>query len=138
MTNKRITICGIMLIGCGITSIQVHAQNSTSKDTGSRWSFHFQLTAIDQYHGKFNAPYSGKNSLQDTTEQDMSVTSTVFLGLRLWKYGAIYANPEISGGKGFSGTTGIAGFPNGEIYRVGNPVTQAYIARGYLQQSIAL
>ncbi len=108
------------------------------KDTGSRWSFHFQLTAIDQYHGKFKAPYSGKNSLQDTTEQDMSVTSTVFLGLRLWKYGAIYCNPEISGGKGFSGTTGIAGFPNGEIYRVGNPVTQAYIARGYFQQSFGL
>lgn len=113
-------------------------KDSLHKDTGIRWSFHFQLTAIDQYHGKFNAPYSGQNSLLDTAEQDMSVTSTIFLGLRLWKYGSIYCNPEISGGKGFSGTTGIAGFPNGEIYRVGNPVTQAYIARGYFQQSFAL
>src|ERR1700677_1455592 len=113
-------------------------KDSAHKDTGSRWSFHYQATVIDQYHGKFNAPYSGKNSLQDTTEQDISVTSTVFLGYRLWKYGAIYCNPEISGGRGFSGTTGIAGFPNGEIYRVGNPIPQAYIARGYFQQSFAL
>src|ERR1700722_173887 len=97
------------------------ARDSIShKDTGSRWSFHFQFTAIDQYHGKFNAPYHGQNSLQDTTEQDISLTATIFLGLRLWKYGAVYFNPEVSGGKGFSGTTGIAGFPNGEIYRVGN------------------
>ena len=112
--------------------------DSVKKDTASRWSFHYQATVIDQYHGKFSAPYSGKNSLQDTTEQDMSVTSTVFLGYRLWRYGAIYCNPEISGGRGFSGTTGIAGFPNGEIYRVGDPVTQAYIARGYFQQSFGL
>ncbi|HXB10763.1 MAG TPA: carbohydrate porin [Bacteroidia bacterium] len=108
------------------------------KDTGSRWSFHFQFTAIDQYHGKFNAPYHGQNSLQDTTEQDISLTATIFLGLRLWKYGAVYFNPEVSGGRGFSGTTGIAGFPNGEIYRVGNPAPAAYAARAYFEQSIAL
>ena len=113
-------------------------KDSTHKDTGSRWTFHYQATVIDQYHGRFNSPYSGKNSLQDTTEDDMSVTSTIFLGYRLWRYGSFYCNPEISGGKGFSGTTGIAGFPNGEIYRVGDPVTTAYLARAYYQQSIAL
>jgi len=113
-------------------------KDSLHKDTGSHWSFHFQSTAIDQYHGKFTAPYSGKNSLQDTTEQDMSLTATIFLGYRLWRYGSIYVNPEVSGGKGISSTTGIAGFPNGEIYRVGNPIPQAYIARAYFQQSFAL
>jgi high affinity Mn2+ porin len=139
MKQVKTILCGFILLGCVKTEIHAAPKDSIHhKDTGSRWSFHFQCTAIDQYHGKFNAPYSGKNSLQDTTEQDMSVTSTIFLGLRLWKYASIYCNPEISGGKGFSGTTGIAGFPNGEIYRVGNPVTQAYIARGYFQQSIAL
>ena len=138
MRRIKIIICGILCGVCGIANSKAASKDSVHHDTGSRWSFHFQLTAIDQYHGKFNAPYHGQNSLQDTTEQDMSVTSTIFLGLRLWKYGSIYCNPEISGGKGFSGTTGIAGFPNGEIYRVGNPVTQPYIARGYFQQSFAL
>ena len=32
--------------------------------------------------------------------------------------GLIYCNPEISGGKGFSGGTGIAGFPNGESFHI--------------------
>lgn len=114
------------------------SKDSTHKDTGSHWLFHYQATVINQYHGTFRSPYSGQNSLKDTAENDMSVTSTIFFGYRLWKYGALYFNPEISGGKGFSGTTGIAGFPNGEIYRVGNPVTQAYIARGYFQQSFTL
>lgn len=112
--------------------------DSLKKDTGSGWSFHFQMTSIYQYHGYFHAPYSGRNSLHDTIEQDMSITSTFYLGRRLWRYGAIYIDPEISGGKGFSGTTGIAAFPNGEIYRVGNPTPQPYFARAYLQQSFAL
>jgi len=127
-----------ILFCIGTFSSYSSSEDSIHKDTGSRWTVHYQATVIDQYHGKFNAPYSGQNSLKDTTEQDMSVTATIFLGYRLWKYGAIYCNPEISGGKGFSGTTGIAAFPNGEIYRVGNPVTEAYIARGYFQQSFAL
>ncbi len=112
--------------------------DSLSKASQGRWSFHFQTTVIDQYHGKFNAPYSGQNSLQDTVENDMSLTATIFLGCRLWKYAAFYFNPEVSGGKGLSGTTGIAGFPNGEIYRVGNPAPIAYIARGYFEQSFPL
>lgn len=112
--------------------------DSIKKDSGKGWSFHFQMTSIYQYHGYFHAPYSGHNSLQDTIEQDMSITSTFFIGRRLWKYAAVYIDPEISGGKGFSGTTGIAAFPNGEIYRVGNPTPQPYFARAYVQQSFAL
>lgn len=112
--------------------------DSLKKDSGSRWSFHFQLTVIDQYHGKFHSQYMGQNSLQDTAEQCLSLTSTLFFGFRLWKYGAFYFNPEISGGQGFSHTTGIAGFTNGEIYRVGNPIPIPYIARVFFQQSFAL
>ncbi len=121
---------------CGYAQL---AKDTTDKNqAGNGWLFHFQLTAIDQYHGYFHAPYSGHNSLRDTTEQDMSITSTLFLGRKLWKDAAVYFTPEISGGRGFSGTTGIAGFPNGEIYRVGNPTPQAYIARAFFQQSFAL
>ena len=136
-TNKiRLVFCASSLLIANVT--QATPKDSLKRYMGSRWSFHFQLTTIDQYHGTFNAPYSGKNSLQDTTEQDMSLTTTIFLGYRLWRYGTFYINPEISGGKGFSGTTGMAGFPNGEIYRVGNPAPAAYIARAYYQQSFAL
>ncbi|HTA81501.1 MAG TPA: carbohydrate porin [Bacteroidia bacterium] len=132
-TSIKAAILFCLLLCCAFAQ----AENDSAKK-GNGWMFHYQLTAIDQYHGYFHAPYSGHNSLQDTTEQDMSVTSTLYLGRKLWKYAAVYFTPEISGGKGFSGTTGIAGFPNGEIYRVGNPTPAAYIARCYFQQSFAL
>lgn len=147
MTNIKhiITLVSVAAIGFsaqGSPSLNCLIKRDSTRlikrDTGSRWSIHFQTTAIDQYHGKFRSPYSGGNSLQDTDEQDMSVTATIFMGCRLWRYGAIYLNPELAEGRGFSGANGIAGFPNAEIYRVGNPYTLPYIARAYFQQSFAL
>src|SRR5262249_47217714 len=49
--------------------------------------------------------------------------------------GELVFNPEIAGGRGFSGVMGIAGFPNGEITRVGDPEPTPYIARLYLRQT---
>jgi len=101
-------------------------------------SFHFQLTTITQYHGDFSAPYSGKNSLSPNAEDATSVTSTIFAGVRLWKGASFYLNPEMSGGNGLSGVTGIAGFTNGETPRIGDPSPTITIARGYIQQTLAL
>jgi high affinity Mn2+ porin len=44
-------------------------------------------------------------------------------------------NPEIAGGRGFSNASGIAGFPNGEITRVGIAEPTPYIARLFLRQT---
>ncbi len=108
------------------------------KDSVANWTIHAQLTAIYQYHPGFKAAYSGQNSLRNTAEGALSLTSTIFIGRKLWKGAAIYFNPELAGGSGLSRTTGVAGFPNGEIYRVGNPTPTPFIARGYIQQIIAL
>ena len=45
--------------------------------------------------------------------------------MRLWKGGELYADPEASGGAGVSSATGMAGFPNGEITRVGTEEVKA-------------
>ncbi len=108
------------------------------KDSVANWSIHFQITGVYQYHPAFHAAYSGINSLNNASEGAMSITSTIFLGRKLWKGAAIYFNPELAGGSGLSRTEGVAGFPNGEIYRVGNPSPTPFIARGYFQQNIAL
>jgi high affinity Mn2+ porin len=50
----------------------------------------------------------------------------------------VHFDPELSGGEGFSQTTGIAGFPNGEVYRVSDPKPHIYIARLYLKQIFPL
>ncbi len=116
-------------------------QGTTSKKGGNfnPWSVHYQLTIISMSHPGFHADYSGRNSLVDTAENGLtSLTTTAYIGRSLWKGAHIYFNPEVAGGKGFSGTTGMAAFPNGEIYRVGNPTPTLYVARAYLQQDIPL
>src|SRR6185437_7028790 len=46
--------------------------------------------------------------------------------------------PEMSGGKGLSSSLGVAAFPNGIVYRVGNPAPQVYLARLALRQTFGL
>jgi high affinity Mn2+ porin len=105
---------------------------------GDGWSYHFQLTGIIQAHPSFNAPYSGQNSLSPESEKAFSVTSTLYLGRKLWKGASLYFNAEMAGGKGIGSTLGIAGFPNGETFRIGDPEPVVYVARFFLRQQISL
>ncbi len=114
----------------------LHSQNDTTKLP--RFNFHFQQTVITQYHPEFSAPYTGFNSLHPEEETQTSLTSTAFLGLRLWKGASFYFNPELAGGSGFSQARGIAGFSNGETFRIGSPAPAIYLARAYYQQIFAL
>lgn len=100
-----------------------------------RFSFHFQQTTITQYKPPFSAPYSGQNSLLAGEETQTSITSTLFGAARLWKGAEAIFDPELSGGGGLSKTLGIAGFPNGETFRVGGAEPKIYIARLYFQQN---
>jgi high affinity Mn2+ porin len=104
----------------------------------SRATFHFQLTTIYQYHPPFQATYTGQNSLKPYAESATSLTSTLFAGVKLWNGASIYIDPEIAGGSGLSGVTGIAGFTNGETPRIGNPAPSITLARAYYQQIIGL
>ncbi|HLX12214.1 MAG TPA: carbohydrate porin [Bacteroidota bacterium] len=119
-----------------LTSSILAAQ--TAPDSSEVWSYHFQFTGIQQFHGDFTAPYSGLNSLKSSAENPLSVTSTLYFGRRLWTGGEAYADPELSGGSGFSSTRGVAGFPNGEVYRVDDPSPKVIMARMFLRQTISL
>jgi len=121
-----------------LTGISANAQ--VIKDTAAQknWSLHVQATVIPQYHFDFTAPYSGAHSLQTSEPARVSVTNTYFIGRRLWKNAAVYFNPEVAGGKGLSGAFGIAGFANGETFRIGSPQLKLYVARVYLEQKFAL
>lgn len=61
----------------------------------------------------------------------MSLTTTLFLGVRLDQNTQFYFDPEIAGGRGFSNVTGIANFPNGEMPRIAAATYTPYIARLY-------
>ena len=100
-------------------------------DPGQRWNLFFQATSIGQYHGSFHSPYEGPLSLVGHPEAEASITSTLFFGLRLGNT-QFYFDPELAGGRGFSGTNGIANFPNGEMPRVTVATPKPYIARLYV------
>ncbi|MDP8990264.1 MAG: hypothetical protein M3N41_09345, partial [Acidobacteriota bacterium] len=97
-----------------------------------RWNLFYQATSIGQYHGTFHSPYSGPFSLQDYPERDVSLTTTLFLGIRLEKNTVFYFDPEIAGGKGFSGVDGLANSSNGELPRVASATPKPYLARLYI------
>ena len=127
----------ILLIVIISNSITVFAQSTI--DSSKKWSYHFQLTVINQNHLSFKAKYSGDNSLINAAEhRKLSLTTTLFLGRKLWKNGTLYFNPEIAGGSGISSAKGIAGFTNGETFRIGSTEPALYIARLYLKQYFAL
>jgi high affinity Mn2+ porin len=96
---------------------------------------HFQATAIPQGHGDFHSPYASSNSLSPETEVATSFTSTFYIGRKLWDGAEVYINPEILAGEGLSSTLGIAGFPNGEIYRVDNPRPKVSLSRFFVRQT---
>jgi high affinity Mn2+ porin len=110
---------------------------AVAQDTlkNQRFNLHFQQTIITQYKPGFSAPYTGNNSLLTGEETQTSLTTTLFGGARLWKGMEAYFNPEMSGGSGLSKTLGIAGFPNGETFRVGGAEPKIYIARLYFTQN---
>jgi high affinity Mn2+ porin len=98
-----------------------------------RWNLFWQATSVGQYHGTFPSPYkSAQYSLQDYPERDVSLTTTLFFGLRLDHNTQIYFNPEIAGGKGFSGVNGLANSSNGELPRVATATPKPYLARLYV------
>ncbi len=106
---------------------------SLEETESERWNLYFQATSIGDYHGTFASPYEGPLSLQDTPERDVSLTTTLFFTARLEQDTFLIFDPEIAGGKGFSGVNGIADQPNGEIPRVASATPKPYVARLLIQ-----
>jgi high affinity Mn2+ porin len=135
MYKKQIIIALLFFSGCN----SLFAQDKNTFFQDSAYNCHFQLTVIGQAHSGFKAAYSGQNSLSNNIESGAtSITSTLFLGRKLWDGAAIYFDPEISGGAGLSYSLGVAGALNGETYRIGDPSPVASIARLYIKQYIPL
>ena len=145
MTFFRLTLTAYLLIvltvpclaqspAAGDADKPPASETASGSDTESeRWNLYYQATSIGDYHGSFTAPYSGPLSLIDNPEANVSITTTLLFTARLQQNTFLVFNPEIAGGKGFSGVTGIANQSNGEIPRVASATPKPYIARIYLQ-----
>ncbi len=145
-----------MLLAIGNWPLAALAQrdnNNNYIDSLQAWSLHFQSTAIVQGHTRFTGGgYDGRNTLSAQPDTALSVTTTLFVGRRLWQGANVYVNPELAGGRGvghrnsqlpydptlYTPAVGIAGFPNGETFRIGSAAPALYLARLYIEQVFAL
>jgi high affinity Mn2+ porin len=104
---------------------------------GENWSFHSQTTFAGQYAFPFRAPYSGQNSLASNAGRE-TWDLTLYAGLRLWEGAEFWINPEIDQGFGLSSTLGVAGFPNGNAYKVGSTDPYLRLPRAFIRQTFDL
>ncbi len=114
------------------------AAPASSDGAPETWSLHAQATFTEQYHPAFTSPYRGTNSLDPGSLGKETFDFTFFGGVRLWDGGEAYINPEIDQGFGLSNTLGVAGFPSGEAYKVGEANPYIRLQRLFFRQSFDL
>jgi len=113
------------------------SQAPASSDTGL-FAIHGQSTVVEQAHDAFRSPYRGANSLAPYAVGRETFDATLFAGLRPWRGGEVWVNPEIDQGFGLSNTLGVAGFPSGEAYKVGKAQPYFRLQRLFFRQTFDL
>jgi high affinity Mn2+ porin len=119
-------------------AVELAAERPDPRQPEEWYSLHYQFTGATQYHPSFSARYSGDNSLGSSSESATAFVTTLYADLRTWPGGELLFNPEMSGGKGLSSTLGVAAFPDGIVYRVGDPAPAVYVARIAISQTFNL
>ncbi|TAM84784.1 MAG: hypothetical protein EPN47_01340 [Acidobacteria bacterium] len=135
--KPRAAVLLLMLAACLPVRAQDAGQGAASLPD-PRWNFHFQSTLVGQGVLPFPAKYSGANSLEANGELKNTLSFDVGGDVRLWRGGEFVADVLVWQGYGLSNATGVAGFPNGEAYRVGKTYPDAYLSRAYLRETITL
>ncbi|HWE47371.1 MAG TPA: carbohydrate porin [Caulobacteraceae bacterium] len=125
------------------TGTMAHAQESAAADptapaVDQPWAFHWQGTFTEQAHPGFRSPYRGPHSLDPSSRGDETSDLTLYAGVRPWKGGEIWIDPEIDQGFGLSNTLGLAAFPSGEAYKVGKSSPYLRMQRLFLRQTLDL
>lgn len=98
---------------------------------------HGQATFTLQGTPGFASPYVGTNSLTPHQRKE-TIDATLFLGLKPWKGGEVWINPEVDQGFGLSNTLGVAGFVSAEAYKVGKKHPYTRLQRLFFRQTIDL
>ncbi len=104
----------------------------------SDWSIHGQFTFIPQAYPSIRSPYEGAFSLPGSGQGRETLTTSAFLGWKLWRGGEVWFNPELAQGFGLNATLGLAGFPNGEAQKGGSPFPRFRAQRYFVRQTFGL
>jgi hypothetical protein len=108
-----------------------------------RWNAYGQLTFINQWKSPFPAAYTNlngsSNSLLPSHERSFTGSATLYLGLKLWNGGEIYAVPEMISLKALSGLKGLGGvIQNFELQKTGAQQPVLYLSRLFFKQTWGL
>ncbi|MBV9510139.1 MAG: carbohydrate porin [Caulobacteraceae bacterium] len=102
------------------------------------FAIHGQFDITEQGNFAFRSPYAGPNSLDGGGEVRETTDATLFVGVRPWAGGELWANPEIDQGFGLSDTLGLAGYSNAQGAKVGQAAPYFKLQRLFFRQTIDL
>jgi high affinity Mn2+ porin len=120
-----------------VTPLQT-ATGASAEPQPQRWSLHVQNTDVIQGDPGFPARYSGPDSLKSAGELQETVSLDLMLGARLWSGAEFHLDGLMWQGFGLSDALGVAGFPNGEAFRVGTRVPNLNLTRIFIRQTFGL
>jgi high affinity Mn2+ porin len=106
--------------------------------TPQNWAVHAQSTFTWYLQPAFHSPYQGPQSLPPAANGRETFDATLYAGVRPWPGGEIWINPEVDQGFGLGNTFGVAGYPSGEAYKVGDKDPYFLVQRGFLRQTVNL
>src|ERR1041385_7333382 len=102
-----------------------------------QWNWHVQNTDIVQGYPGFASKYSGVNSLPSGGQTRESISLDLLAGARLWRGAEAHIDGMMWQGFGVNNTRGVAGFPNGEAFRLGTDLPHGAITRLFVCQNIS-
>ena len=105
------------------------------------YSFHYQFTGVTQYHPSFYSAFTPPRTATASARTTRARRPSSRRSIATHACGGeaeLLFNPEMSGGRGLSKTLGVAAFPNGIVYRVGDPAPAVYLARLAISQTFGL
>ena len=107
------------------------------------WNAYGQFTYMTSYKPRFHAAYTNArgstSSLWPEAERGFTLTSSLFVGVRLWRGAEVYVSPEVIAERAFSQLKGIGGATeNFELQKTGSDTPLVYRSRLFLRQTIGL
>jgi high affinity Mn2+ porin len=128
-------VLSAITLAAGILACPAYAEDTSSSPD---WlAVHGQATLTLQGTPGLSSPYRGPNSLTPDQRKE-TIDATLFVGVRPWKGGALWVNPEVDQGFGLSNTLGVAGFPSAEAYKVGKKSPYIRLQRLFFRQTVDL
>jgi high affinity Mn2+ porin len=113
------------------------ADSDATPPKAETFAVHGQTTLIVQGAAAFRSPYRGADSLPPNVGRE-TFDITLYFGLRVWKGGEVWVDPELNQGFSVGNTEGVAGFVNGEGAKLGKTHPYGRIHRWMLRQTIDL